>query len=78
MIVGGYELHLYCEGRTCAELAPLGLGRKRHPGQFGGRNERAARKEARAAGWRFKGGECYCKECACKDGISGVIACQLK
>jgi hypothetical protein len=67
MIVGGYELHLYCmKGDDCPNTPPkashwAGEG---YCGKFSGYNERAAKKGARRAGWVFVGGDVLCPTCA--------------
>lgn len=71
MIVGGYDLHLYCRH----EDLPLHydyLGRNVPPGhhladefphEFHGRNEREAMAKARRKGWRFRDGDAECPRC---------------
>jgi hypothetical protein len=65
VIVGGYELHLYCDGAGCRN----GLYR-RHPAnsEYTGSESRAqAWKQARADGWRLmKDGRCLCTRCRAK------------
>jgi hypothetical protein len=61
MIVGGYVMQLYCGNRECQR------GFCKQPRQWenanGEQTERQCMKSARAAGWVFINGECYC----CKD-----------
>lgn len=49
MIVGGYDLHVYCDGERCGSS-----------GEYYGRTQREAYREARAQGWRFRGKEVFC------------------
>ena len=62
MIVGCYNLHLYCDGDppTCDRVIKFLGG-----AEFGSmcRNEREARKEARESGWSFEGKTCFCPGC---------------
>lgn len=69
MIVGGYDLHLYCDTGNVEpdteKHPPHGYEEGR--AQIYGRNEREAMATARAAGWTFKaGGFTYCPRCSRK------------
>lgn len=74
MIVGGYDLHLYCDtGNTtpdAAKGAPIVEVHGYLDGGFGAfmdRNESRAKAKARRAGWTFKsGGFVYCPTCSRK------------
>jgi hypothetical protein len=62
MIVGGYELHLYCPYVACRDMGSYWLQMR---GEFSEPTRAAAFRAARRAGWRFgKEGECVCKHCA--------------
>lgn len=61
MIVGGYELHLYCDGAGC-NYGDYG----RYPSRFEANGELGAtcRKQARQCGWKLlPGGYCLCPPC---------------
>lgn len=66
MIVGCYCLDLYCHNRPC-KSGPTVSTTVHSDGAFGqytGRSEREAKKEARADGWVFLRHECYCGPCS--------------
>ena len=63
MIVGGYTLHLYCETEHPMD-GEMEDYRAAHATEFAGRDERAAKRNARAAGWKFyKGDRVLCPLC---------------
>lgn len=70
MIVGGYDLHLYCANGTmgdssrpssCVVRETYSWEDGSH--QFAGPDKRDCMKQARAAGWRFRKGDCVCPAC---------------
>ena len=67
MIVGGYSLHLYCDGVGCQTLLmavhPPVLIDERATAEFAGANERACMAEARRCGWRFVRDCAVCPRC---------------
>lgn len=76
MIIGGYDLHLYCD---TGNEEPDTVNRSTVPeihgyidggtAQFNGHNEREAKAQARAVGWTFKpGGFVYCPRCSRRKG----------
>jgi hypothetical protein len=69
MIVGGYDLHLYCDtGNTkpdCANMVEPHTYDYQGSTEIAGHNERDAMKQAREHGWTFKaGGFVYCPRCS--------------
>jgi len=70
MIVGGYDLHLYCKNETLPLVgsdASCLKGFHRYnefPHEFYGRNEREVMKQARKRGWKFRDGDAICPRCA--------------
>ena len=58
MIVGGYLLHLYCDGENCDAVE-----RHRIQMEFGGRDKAAAVKEAKRRGWHVGYKHQYCPAC---------------
>jgi hypothetical protein len=79
MIVGCYSLHLYCANAerfagalgaapkpdTC--LRPLAV--RQGPAEFTGQTAKAARREARKAGWRFTRDDVLCPPCGKAAGL---------
>lgn len=73
MIVGCYDMHLYCRNEDAETFEPL-PGRTEpagpwhryaeFPHQFTGRNERECKAAARRRGWRFSSGDATCPRCA--------------
>jgi len=63
MIVGGYSLHLYCDGARHAELHPNKLGSL--DAEFAGHDEADCNRQARRKGWRLnkQQGKAYCPAC---------------
>lgn len=74
MIIGGYDLHLYCDtGNETPDTAKSAPAVEAHGylnggfGEFHASNERMAKADAKAAGWTFKpGGFVYCPTCSRK------------
>ena len=71
MIVGCYDMHLYCRHDRpvsyVQEYQPVPLGHHRHgefPHQFTGRTDADCRRKARASGWVFSNGDATCPRCA--------------
>lgn len=71
MIVGGYDLHLYCNAGEEWRAAHPGEWDARHEGggkaaEFSGSNRAEAIRAARARGWavNWKKGTAYCPACA--------------
>ena len=72
MIVGGYDLHLYCRNElpisySFARKGPCPAGHHedgQDRAEFFGSNERQACVLARRAGWKFTGGNVLCPQCA--------------
>jgi hypothetical protein len=62
VIVGGYELHLYCAREGCEAEADRESSRATGglAGSFAGSNEREAVAAAMARGWIFCRGEAWC------------------
>ena len=75
MITGCYALHLYCRHSSVSTGAPVtDTEIRRHgqgPAEFTGPTLRAARREARRLGWRFRGGDVVCPACV-RDAASGL------
>lgn len=53
MIVGGYDLHLYCRYTDCHPAAYNPDVKVQSKAEFHGPNEAACRRQARARGWVF-------------------------
>lgn len=60
MIVGGYELHLYCD--CCKKYERLHKHGP-HPDVFAGQTRAGCMRQARQDGWTFRKGKCRCSEC---------------
>ncbi len=67
MIVGGYTLHLYCDGRGCLTNYPHGRGEDARyvAVEFSGETGQECRKDAKKAGWiiNARNGTCLCPKC---------------
>jgi len=70
VIVGAYSLHLYCDAvnNNDDENNQLRLEHRYDysgwPAEFAGKNSLDARTKAKAVGWKFIRGKCYCPKCA--------------
>lgn len=65
MIVGGYTLHLYCDGEPCKGGPSITLEHQYsfQFADFAGHNEADTKQQARKAGWRFSNCKVYCPAC---------------
>jgi len=61
MIVGGYSLHLYCDGPFHAELHPVRLTSL--DAEFEGHDERDCNRQAKRRGWHLRKGIAICPDC---------------
>lgn len=68
MIVEGYTLDLYCDGKhqpwELSVFSATGGFLTSAAATYGGRNRREAWKEAKRAGWLRKGKRVFCPGCA--------------
>lgn len=64
MIVGGYVLHLYCDGERCARVR-VTQGEPIAQGEFTGNTGGEARRAARGAGWKLDelNDKAWCRKC---------------
>lgn len=58
MIVGGYDLHLYCRFKNCRDSFP-----NHETAEFAAPSMGSAYNDARVAGWHFVKGDCICRQC---------------
>lgn len=62
-MAGCYSVDLYCRGCSMVHDHPYDPCATPSPSQFFGNTEKDCLKEAKQKGWKFKFGECWCKNC---------------
>lgn len=64
MIVGGYDLHLYCDVDSADGMPSKSHhGYKEGAGQFYGETRADAMRSARQSGWAIRHGKATCPKC---------------
>ena len=72
MIVGCYDMHLYCRHESLPfvyvmDYEPCPKGHHRNdefPHQYSGKTEADCKRQARAEGWKFSTGDATCPRCS--------------